>query len=105
MGADRGSFVRIVRAHYLCARIMRYSARMATERVTLTMDQAALSAARSAATDAGVSLSEWLSRAAWRRAIEQAATVSAEQDRHLPDEFADLDADRHDRIFGTDAAA
>ena len=79
---------------------MRYSTRMATERVTVTLDQAALSAARSAASIAGMSLSEWLSRAAWTRAIEQAALISAEQDRRVPDEFADVDAMRHDRLFG-----
>jgi hypothetical protein len=73
---------------------------MATERVTVTLDQSALSAARAAATADGLSLSEWLSRAAWQRAIEQAARISAEQDRLLPDEFADLDAARHDALFG-----
>lgn len=61
---------------------------MASERVTVTMDPAAIAAARTAATEAGVSLSEWLSRAAWSRAIVQSATHSAEQDRQHP-EWAD----------------
>ena len=77
---------------------------MATERVTVTMEQAALAAARSAASSDGVSLSEWLSKAAWTRAVEQAARVSAEQDRQLGSEFADWDASAVDRVFGQDAA-
>lgn len=64
------------------------------------MNQDALAAARSAAGAAGLSLSEWLSKAAWDRAVEQAARVSAEQDRQLDAEFADWDADRADRMFG-----
>lgn len=72
---------------------------MTTARVTLTLDQAALAAARAAAAGAGESLSEWLSRAAWDRAVEQAAAVSAEQDRRHP-EWADWDEARTDRILG-----
>lgn len=73
---------------------------MPTERVNLTMDQAALAAARSTAEAEGQSLSEWLSRAAWDRAIGHAARISAQQDRMLPDEFADWDAERQARMFG-----
>jgi hypothetical protein len=76
---------------------------MATRRVSLTLDTAALDAAEQAAKANGMSLSAWLSRAAWDRAIEQAARVSAEQDRALPGEFADWDAQRANRLFG-DAA-
>jgi hypothetical protein len=75
---------------------------MATERVNLTMDKAALAAARTAAAGEQVSLSEWLSKAAWMRAVEQAARVSAEQDRHLPDESAGWSDDAADRVFGPD---
>jgi hypothetical protein len=76
---------------------------MATKRVSLTLDTTALDAAEQAAKANGMSLSAWLSRAAWDRAIEQAARISAEQDRAMPDEFADWDAQRADRILG-DAA-
>ncbi len=77
---------------------------MATERVNLTMDKAALAAARIAAADEKLSLSEWLSKVAWTQAIERAARVSAEQDRRLPDELAGWDDDGTDRVFGRDAA-
>jgi hypothetical protein len=77
---------------------------MATERVNLSMDKAALAAARLAAAGDNVSLSEWLSKVAWDRAVAQAARVSAEQDRHLPDELVGWDGDGADRIFGQDAA-
>jgi hypothetical protein len=72
---------------------------MATARVTLTLDQAALAAARAAAAVAGESLSEWLSRAAWHHAVEQAAVVSAEQDRRHP-EWAGWDEARAGRTLG-----
>lgn len=77
---------------------------MATERVTVTMEQAALAAARTAARYDGVSLSEWLSKAAWTRAVEQAARLSAEQDRQLGSGFSDWDAAAVDRVLGRDAA-
>lgn len=77
---------------------------MATERVNLTMDKAALAAARIAAAGEKVSLSEWLSKVAWTQAIERAARVSAEQDRRLPDELTGWDDDGTDRVFGRDAA-
>jgi hypothetical protein len=77
---------------------------MPTERVNLSMDKAALSAARAAAEADSVSLSEWLSRAAWDRAIWHAARVSAEQDRLFPDEPARWSEDGAERIFGQDAA-
>jgi len=83
---------------------MRYCVRMATERVSLSMDKAALAAARVAAAGENLSLSEWLSKVAWTRAVEHAAKVSAEQDRHLPDELAGWDTDGADRVFGQDAA-
>ncbi len=82
---------------------MRYDARMATERVNLTMDKAALAAARIAAAAEKVSLSEWLSKVAWTQGIQHAAKVSAEQDRRLPDELAGWDSDGADRVFGPDA--
>lgn len=90
--------------HLLSAYIMRYSPCMATERVNLTMDKAALTAARVAADAEKVSLSEWLSKAAWTRAIEDAARVSAEQDRHAAGELPGWEDDGADRIFGQDAA-
>jgi hypothetical protein len=77
---------------------------MPTERVTLSMDKAALAAARSAAEADKVSLSEWLSKAAWDRAIWQAARSSAEQGRMLSAESAAWDEDIADRIFGQDLA-
>lgn len=77
---------------------------VATERVNVTMDKAALAAARAAALGDNVSLSEWLSKAAWDRAVAQAARASAEQDRLLPDELPGWDEDAADRIFGRDAA-
>ncbi|GAA2525184.1 hypothetical protein [Pilimelia columellifera] len=76
---------------------------MASERVNLTMESAALTAARSAAAQAGTSLSEWMSRAAWDRAVAQAARISAEQDRQLGGELPGWDDDGADRVFG-DAA-
>jgi hypothetical protein len=76
---------------------------MATERINLTMDAGALSAAKLAAAGEGVSLSAWLSRAAWDSAIERAARISAEQDRLMPTEFADFDAEREELMFGRDA--
>lgn len=63
-----------------------------------------MAAARTAATGDGVSLSEWLSKAVWERAVAQAARVSAEQDRQFGDEFADWDQAGADRVFGADAA-
>ena len=77
---------------------------VATERVNVTMDKAALAAARAAAIGDNVSLSEWLSKAAWDRAVAQAARVSAEQDRRVPDELPGWDDAAADRIFGRDAA-
>ncbi|GIG03174.1 hypothetical protein [Catellatospora citrea] len=77
---------------------------MATERINLTMEADALTAARRAAASDGVSLSAWLSRAAWNQAIEHAARISAEQDRHLADEFADYDAEREELMFRREAA-
>ncbi len=77
---------------------------MATERVNLSIEAGALAAARRAADDDGISLSAWLSRAAWNQAIEHAARISAEQDRHLPGEFADYDAEREDLMFRREAA-
>jgi hypothetical protein len=77
---------------------------MPTERINLSMDKAALVAARSAADAEKMSLSEWLSKAAWDRAIWQAARVGAEQDRLFPDESAAWAEDGADRIFGQDAA-
>ncbi|MFD0600233.1 hypothetical protein ACFQZ4_54430 [Catellatospora coxensis] len=76
---------------------------MATERINLTMEADALTAARRAPSD-GVSLSAWLSRAAWNQAIEHAARISAEQDRHLADEFADYDAEREELMFRQETA-
>ena len=76
---------------------------MPTERINLSMDKAALAAARSSAETDKISLSEWLSKAAWDRAIWQAAHVSAEQDRRFPDESAAWAEDGADRIFGQDA--
>lgn len=83
---------------------MRYIGCMATERVNLTMDKAALAAARAAAAGENLSLSEWLSKVAWTQAIERAAKVSAEQDRQLPDELVGWDDDGATRVFGQDAA-
>jgi hypothetical protein len=76
---------------------------MATKRVSLTLDKAALSAAERAAAARGVSLSVWLSRAAWDCAIQQAARVSAEQDRARPGEFTDWDSEQTAHVLG-DAA-
>jgi DNA-directed RNA polymerase specialized sigma24 family protein len=75
---------------------------MATERVNLTLEADALAAARRAASGEGVSLSAWLSRAAWNQAIEHAARISAEQNRQLA-ELADYDAER-DELMWRDAA-
>ena len=72
---------------------------MPTERINLSMDKAALAAARSSAEADKVSLSEWLSKAAWDGAIWQAARVSAEQDRVAPDDWAGHIVDR---MFGQD---
>jgi hypothetical protein len=77
---------------------------MPTERVNVSLDKAALAAARAAADASKQSLSEWLSKAAWDRAIWQAARLSAEQDRLHPDELAGRDEDAAERIFGQDAA-
>ena len=77
-----------------------YDVHMATERISLTMDAHALTAARQAADADGLSLSQWISRAALDRAVERAARISAEQDRQLGAEFAAWDADRLDRLFG-----
>ncbi|MGH3679844.1 MAG: hypothetical protein ACRDT2_06250 [Natronosporangium sp.] len=76
---------------------------MRTARVTLTLDQAALAAARQAAAGTGESLSVWLSHAAWHRAVEQAAVASAEQDRLHP-EWAGWDESAAERILGQAAA-
>jgi hypothetical protein len=70
----------------------------------VTVDKAALAAARAAADVDKLSLSEWLSKAAWDRAIWQAALVSAEQERLFPDELIDWRDDAADRIAGQDAA-
>jgi hypothetical protein len=75
-----------------------------TEQVSLTVDKAALAAARAAADADKMSLSAWLAKAAWDRAIWQAALVSAEQDRLFPDELAAWRECVADRIFGEDAA-
>ena len=72
--------------------------------VLKTLDKAAVTAARAAAEADQVSLSEWLSKAAWDRAIWQAARVSAEQDRRYPDEPPGWAEAGADRIFGQDAA-
>jgi hypothetical protein len=77
---------------------------MATERVSLSMDKAALAAARIAAAGENLSLSEWLSKVAWTRAIEHAAKVSADQDRRLPNRLGEWDHDGADRVFGRDVA-
>jgi len=77
---------------------------MPTERVNLSLDKAALAASRAAAEAAHISLSEWLSKAAWDRAIWQAARISAEQDKRHPDELAGWAEDGADRIFGLGAA-
>lgn len=82
---------------------MRYIACMATERVSLSMDKAALAAARVAAAGENLSLSEWLSKVAWTRAVEHAAKISAEQDRNPPDELVGWGHDGTDRVFGQDA--
>lgn len=74
--------------------------RMATERVTLTMDPATVSAAKAAAAAAGVSLSAWIDKAALDRAIEIAARASAAQDRLHRGELADWDTASADRVFG-----
>jgi hypothetical protein len=79
--------------------IGRYYVRMASTRVTVTLDPAALAAARQAAKGSGESLSEWLSRAAWRRAIEDAAAFSAEQDRRRP-EWQAWDEARAEVVLG-----
>lgn len=78
--------------------------RVPTERVNLSMDRTALSAARAAAQANGMSLSEWLSKAAWDRAIWEAARHSAEQSRRHPDELANWEDERLDRLFGGDQA-
>jgi hypothetical protein len=77
---------------------------VATERVNLALEQAALTAARAAALRDHVSLSEWLSKAAWERAVAQAAQISAEQDRRLPEECAAWADAAADRVLGQDAA-
>ncbi len=77
---------------------------MGTERVNLTMNKDALAAARAAAEAEHVSLSEWLSRAAWDRAVHDAAKISAEQDRLLTEELPGWDGDDSDRVFRQDAA-
>lgn len=76
---------------------------MATERVTLTLESSTLLAARAAAGAAGLSLSAWIDRAARDRAIENAAIISAAQDRQLSQEFADWDEAAADRVFGAAA--
>ena len=82
---------------------MHYSGCMASERVNLTMEAVALGAARGAAAQAGMSLSEWISRAAWDRAVTEAARISGEQDRLGVGELPGWDQDAADRVFG-DAA-
>jgi hypothetical protein len=72
-----------------------------TVRVTLELDRDAFVAARQAAADDGVSLSRWLSKAAWERAIWKAAVLTAEQDRLHPEEMADWREDAAERIFGS----
>jgi hypothetical protein len=86
--------------HDSCTRVVP----MPTERVNLSMDKASLAAARSAAEADKVSLSEWLSKAAWDRAIWQAARTSAEQDRLFSDRSAGWDEDVADQLFGRDVA-
>jgi hypothetical protein len=73
---------------------------MATERVTLTLESSTMKAAKAAAEAQGMSLSAWIDKAARDRAIEQAAVVSAQQDRLLAQEFAEWDSDAADRMFG-----
>jgi hypothetical protein len=99
MTTDNRAARRLV--HDSCTRVVSVS----TERINLSMDKAALAAARSAAEADKVSLSEWLSKAAWERAIWQAARNSAERDRRSPDASSAAWAeDVADRIFGQDAA-
>ena len=57
---------------------------MPTERVTLDLEKKALHAARIAAETANVSLSEWLSKVAWERAVAESARHFAEQERLHP---------------------
>jgi hypothetical protein len=76
---------------------------VSTEQVSLTVDKAALAAARAGADADKTSLSAWLSKAAWDRVIWQAALVSAEQDRLFPDELAGWREYADDRLFGPEA--
>ncbi|MDI6103913.1 hypothetical protein QLQ12_35390 [Actinoplanes sp. NEAU-A12] len=74
------------------------------EPVTVDLQRKALFVARAAAEAKGVSLSEWLSRVAWDKAIEEAAETSAEQYDLHPDEPPGWAEATMDRIFGLDAA-
>ena len=75
---------------------------MPMERVDVSLDRAALLAARASASANNVSLSEWLSKVAWDQAIWQAAETSAEQDRRHHEELAGRDEEAAERIFGQD---
>jgi hypothetical protein len=69
---------------------------MATTKVTVSLDTADLAAAQAAATEAGVSLSAWLSRAARERAAAEQRVAGA---RALADFMAGPDgADFRDQL-------
>jgi hypothetical protein len=76
--------------------------RMPMERIDVSLEKAALVAARASASANNVSLSEWLSKVAWDQAIWQAAETSAEQDRLHPEELTGRDEEAAERIFGQD---
>lgn len=74
------------------------------EPVTVDLQRQSLYVARMAAEAKGMTLSEWLSHAAWRQAIIESAEMSAEFYRLHPDEPPGWEEDSLDRIFGEDAA-
>ncbi|MDR6324917.1 hypothetical protein [Actinoplanes couchii] len=72
--------------------------------MTVDIERQSLMAARMAAEAKGMTLSQWLSHAAWRQAIIESAELSAEFFRLHPDEPPGWREDGLDRIFEQDVA-